>query len=262
MVVIVLIMGEISSNAPINGGDNHLDWALQSLTEKLKFNTLESRRDTISHLGVLETLPENPHPPHVAGVRERRAAVLVCLFEGHQGELRVILTKRSENLSTHPGEVALPGGKMEEGDEDDSATALREAKEEIGLDPSHVRIVAFLEPFISKHLLSVSPVIGLLRDKDNFEPVLNTAEVHAVFDAPLEMFLKEDKHRSEEMEWMGCKYITHLFDFETENGNFLIWGFTASILIRTASVVYQREPPFEEHLPDFQTLHRDGIAHI
>ncbi|XP_077245626.1 nudix hydrolase 22, chloroplastic-like isoform X2 [Tasmannia lanceolata] len=222
MVVIVLIMGEISSNAPINGGDNHLDWALQSLTEKLKFNTLESRRDTISHLGVLETLPENPHPPHVAGVRERRAAVLVCLFEGHQGELRVILTKRSENLSTHPGEVALPGGKMEEGDEDDSATALREAKEEIGLDPSHVRIVAFLEPFISK----------------------------------------EDKHRSEEMEWMGCKYITHLFDFETENGNFLIWGFTASILIRTASVVYQREPPFEEHLPDFQTLHRDGIAHI
>ncbi|XP_021289698.1 uncharacterized protein LOC110420641 [Herrania umbratica] len=79
-----------------------------------------------------------------ANWRNRRAAVLICLFEGKQGELRVILTKRSMKLSSHPGDVALPGGKMEEGDDDDSATALREAMEEIGLDSHLVQVVANL----------------------------------------------------------------------------------------------------------------------
>ncbi|XP_035544684.1 nudix hydrolase 3-like [Juglans regia] len=81
---------------------------------------------------------------------ERRAAVLICLFEGEEGELRVILTKRSMKLSSYPGDVALPGGKFEKGDADDSATALREAMEEIGLEPNLVRVAATLEPFISQ----------------------------------------------------------------------------------------------------------------
>jgi 8-oxo-dGTP pyrophosphatase MutT (NUDIX family) len=87
---------------------------------------------------------------------ERRASVLVCLFEGAAGELRVILTRRAGRLSSHSGEVALPGGKRDEEDEDDIATALREAKEEIGLEPSQVRVVAIFEPFLSK-VLSQSP---------------------------------------------------------------------------------------------------------
>nr|XP_018684694.1 PREDICTED: nudix hydrolase 15, mitochondrial-like isoform X2 [Musa acuminata subsp. malaccensis] len=91
----------------------------------------------------------------------KRAAVLVCLFEGDRGEFRVILTKRSSNLSTHSGEVSLPGGKADEGDADDRETALREAKEEIGLDPSLVTIVAVLEPFLSKHLLRLIPVFAI-----------------------------------------------------------------------------------------------------
>jgi len=93
-----------------------------------------------------------PAPSAGAGelFRPRRAAVLVCLFQGAAGELRVILTKRSSSLSTHSGEVALPGGKAEEGDADDAATALRESKEEIGLDPALVTIVTYLEHFLSK----------------------------------------------------------------------------------------------------------------
>ncbi|XP_065016988.1 nudix hydrolase 15, mitochondrial-like isoform X2 [Musa acuminata AAA Group] len=94
----------------------------------------------------------------------KRAAVLVCLFEGDRGEFRVILTKRSSNLSTHSGEVSLPGGKADEGDADDRETALREAKEEIGLDPSLVTIVAVLEPFLSKtlqHLSRLIPVFAI-----------------------------------------------------------------------------------------------------
>ncbi|EXB52398.1 Nudix hydrolase 22 [Morus notabilis] len=123
--------------------------------------------------------------------RKRKAAVLICLFEGPQGELRVILTKRSMKLLSYPGDVALPGGKMEEGDVDYSATALREAMEEIGLDSSLVQVVANLEPFISmQHLLKVIPVIGLLDRAEDFKPALNIDEVDAVFDVPLDMFLK------------------------------------------------------------------------
>ncbi|XP_048132864.1 nudix hydrolase 15, mitochondrial-like isoform X3 [Rhodamnia argentea] len=99
----------------------------------------------------------------------KRAAVLICLFEGDDGELRVILTKRSSRLSTHSGEVSLPGGKAEEGDKDDGDTATREAKEEIGLDPSLVNVVTILEPFLSKekggcwflHEIMVSSMCGL-----------------------------------------------------------------------------------------------------
>ncbi|XP_041025519.1 nudix hydrolase 15, mitochondrial-like [Juglans microcarpa x Juglans regia] len=185
---------------------------------------------------------------------ERRAAVLICLFEGEEGELRVILTKRSMKLSSYPGDVALPGGKFEKGDADDSATALREAMEEIGLEPNLVRVAATLEPFISQHLHKVVPVVGLLARKGNFRPSLNTDEVDNIFDVPLEMFLKEDNHRCEAKEWMGRKYILHLFDFQCEKGCFLIWGLTASILIRVASIIYQRSPCFEAHLPDFQTI--------
>jgi coenzyme A diphosphatase NUDT7 len=88
------------------------------------------------------------------------------------------------------GEVSLPGGKVEEGDADATATALREAKEEIGLDPALVSIVTVLEPFLSKNGLHVTPVIGILSDKALFKPVLNESEVADIFDAPLEMFLK------------------------------------------------------------------------
>ncbi|CAJ1961848.1 unnamed protein product [Sphenostylis stenocarpa] len=181
--------------------------------------------------------------------RYKRAAVLICLFEGDAGDLRVILTKRSSKLSTYSGEVALPGGKAEEGDKDDMDTAKREAMEEIGLDPELVDVVTVLEPFFSKYLMRVVPVIGILHDKKAFKPVLNPAEVEAVFDAPLEMFLKDENRSQEKMQWMGENHLIHLFDYEIEHKKFLIWGLTAGILIRAASVVYQRPPAFMEQNP-------------
>ncbi|BBN02335.1 peroxisomal coenzyme A diphosphatase NUDT7 [Marchantia polymorpha subsp. ruderalis] len=187
---------------------------------------------------------------------KKRAAVLVCLHQTPEGELRVILTKRTASMSSHSGEVCLPGGKRDEGDVDDTVTALREAQEEIGLEPSHVRVVAVLEQFLSKDLLGVTPVIGLLDDVSNFRAVVNPHEVESLFEAPLEMFLKEsEKHWFEERVWLGVKYRVHFFDYTTHLGEkFLIWGLTASILIRSASLVYQREPDFVEFAPDFSAI--------
>ncbi|KAG8084811.1 hypothetical protein GUJ93_ZPchr0010g8070 [Zizania palustris] len=135
------------------------------------------------------------------------AAVLVCLFEDPHGDPRVLLTKRAASLSSHSGEVSLPGGKVEEGDADVKATALREAQEEIGLDPALVSVVTVLEPFLSKNGLHVTPVIGILSDKDLFKPVLNKSEVEDIFDAPLEMFLKEDPRSQLD----GCEYPGPVF---------------------------------------------------
>ncbi|GAB4827047.1 Nudix hydrolase 15, mitochondrial [Ancistrocladus abbreviatus] len=189
-----------------------------------------------------------------SGGRPKRAAVLICIFEGDDGDLRVILTKRSSTLSSHSGEVALPGGKMDEGDIDDVATALREAQEEIGLDPSLVHVATVLDPFITKNDMAVVPVIGLLVDKNAFHPNQNAAEVELVFDVPLEMFLKliqNENRRDEEREWKGQKYSLHFFDYEAENKKLVIYGFTAGVLIKAATIVYQRSPAFIEGMPEF-----------
>ncbi|KAJ3234774.1 hypothetical protein HDU78_005620 [Chytriomyces hyalinus] len=95
----------------------------------------------------------------------KRAGVLIPLVVDHENDsVHVILTRRSFSLRTHPGEVALPGGRMDETDADISATALREAWEEIGLHPSHVRIVSTHESAISLHKLVVTPVCGIILD--------------------------------------------------------------------------------------------------
>ncbi|PHT35748.1 Nudix hydrolase 22, chloroplastic [Capsicum baccatum] len=180
-----------------------------------------------------------------------RAAVLVCLFEDQQGQLRVILTKRASTLSLHSGEVALPGGKVEEDDADDIETALREAEEEIGLDRSLVDVVTVLESLPARNRITVIPVVGILWDRNAFNPVINTAEVEAIFDAPLEMFLKDENRREKEIKYMGDEYLIHFFDHETENGKFMIWALTAGILIKTASIVYQRPPDFQVRMPRF-----------
>ncbi|PRQ50998.1 putative NAD(+) diphosphatase [Rosa chinensis] len=97
---------------------------------------------------------------------------------------------------------------------------------------------------VVEHLLRVVPVIGILNDKEAFKPAPNPAEVESVFDAPLEMFIKDENRRVEEREWMGNKYLIHFFDYETNNKKYMIWGLTAGILIRAASIVYERPPPF------------------
>ncbi|KAL2931784.1 Nudix hydrolase 15 mitochondrial [Bienertia sinuspersici] len=209
-----------------------------------------SRSQTLSELA-RQLRIRQPENSLRSGGAHRRAAVLICIFQGDHGELRVILTHRSSTLSSHSGEVALPGGKMEAGDKDEVATALREAKEEIGLDPSLVDVVCVLEPFVMKNGMLVVPVLGLLYDKTAFHPTLNAAEVESIFDAPLEMFLKNENRKEVEKEWMGEKYLLHYFDYETNGAKYVIFALTAGILIKTASMVYQQSPAFAEMKPNF-----------
>ena len=161
----------------------------------------------------------------------RPAAVLVPVFE-EAGEARVILTKRPETMPSHQGEIAFPGGKYEPGDPDLRATALREANEEIGLDPGLVEIVGELD-----HLVTVSarfaltPFVGLLPERPVLVP--HVREVDAVFDVAISELLRDDVFREERWEvppdmlvGVGPDRAIHFFELAGET----VWGATARIL--------------------------------
>lgn len=190
--------------------------------------------------------------------RPNRAAVLICLFE-EGDDIYVILTQRSSKLSSYSGEVSLPGGRTDEEDTDDIQTALREAKEEIGLDPALVDVVTVLKPFGSKGNVSVFPVIGILWDKQAFNPILNADEVESIFYAPLEMFLKNENRRQEEREVGGDKFLHHYFYHKTNDRVYVIWALTAGILIDTASLVFRRPPDFQQRMPKFWNRNQSNL---
>ncbi|KAL4424924.1 hypothetical protein ABPG77_009653 [Micractinium sp. CCAP 211/92] len=189
--------------------------------------------------------------PAAPPVSSKFAAVLVPLFEDPvTREVHVVLNQRSSRLNTHSGEVCCPGGKRDEGDADDIATALREAEEELGIDPAAVTVVGCLPPFLSKHLLSVTPVLGVIPPHLKFRP--NPTEVAAVFTVPLRRFLEAGPGYSfRDVEWQhGLPYRLHYFEYEHRGRSFCIWGLTAGMLIVAAEKAFGRRPAFQPNPPN------------
>lgn len=164
-------------------------------------------------------------PPFVppSGRALRPAAVLVPIWLRPSGA-RVILTKRASHLKHHPGQIAFPGGKVEEGDADLEATALREAWEEIGLPPSRVEILGRLSGHETVTNYQMTPILGLVRD--DFAPVADASEVEEVFSVPLSHVLDTARYVIEGRMWMG----TRRRYFAVPYGPYYIWGATARIL--------------------------------
>ncbi|GAA5880580.1 hypothetical protein JCM16303_005438 [Sporobolomyces ruberrimus] len=197
-----------------------------------------------------------PHP-------EGRAAVLICLFGNRSGKnLNVLLTTRAESLRTFPGQVALPGGKMDASDINLEATARREAWEEVGIpiDTTRIRYLTTLPPFLMRNLSLVTPVVVFILDY-SLKPELNSAEVSELFSFPLEGFLLSDPrppvfreppkacsvdkrtyHTTEDYTWYDRKpHRFHSFESDPKP----ITGVTAEMLIHTAMIAYGREPEYD-----------------
>ncbi|MBE3638240.1 CoA pyrophosphatase [Mangrovicoccus algicola] len=159
-----------------------------------------------------------------AGRRLRPAAVLVALLPGPAG-LEVLLTKRSSKLRHHPGQIAFPGGRLDPGDGGSpEAAALREAQEEVGLDPALVRVLGRLPPHETVTSFHVTPVVAELAAR--FEPVAEAGEVEEVFTVPLDFLADPANFRVEGRRWQGTRRHYYAVPW----GPYYIWGATARIL--------------------------------
>ena len=160
----------------------------------------------------------------------RPAAVLIGLWERSQG-LEVILTRRAAHLRNHPGQVAFPGGKVEESDANLWAAALREAEEEIGLDPFDVEPLGAIQGHESVTGFEISPQVGLVRG--GFIPRPDPSEVEEVFSVPLEFLMQPANMRLHTRPWQGVErgYLAIPY------GPHYIWGASARMIKNMADAL-------------------------
>jgi len=164
------------------------------------------------------------------GVAVRDAAVLVPIVD-HKTGPTVLLTKRTDHLSKHPGQVSFPGGKVDPVDADAVAAALRETHEEIGLDASYIQVAGRLDGYRTGTGFEIVPVVGLVTP--GFSLQLQKNEVAASFEVPLAFFLDRDNHTKESAFWQGATRHYYVMPY----GPWKIWGATAAMLVNLCDVL-------------------------
>lgn len=150
------------------------------------------------------------------------AAVLLAVVERPEGPA-VLLTKRASGLRHHPGQIALPGGKVDEGDADAAAAALREAWEEVALDPDAVRVLGTMPAHETVTGYAMTPVVAHVAVP--FEPRIQQAEVAEAFFVPFAHLAAPDRYRVERRRWLGQWRSYYAVPW----GPYYIWGATARV---------------------------------
>jgi 8-oxo-dGTP pyrophosphatase MutT (NUDIX family) len=159
------------------------------------------------------------HDPRVLDVKDlAQAAVLVAITDHDEPE--IILTRRSTELPTHQGEVAFPGGKTEDHDTDAASTALREAHEEVGLNPQDVQVIGELDQVVSRYGFLVTPVLGIV--SHDVELTADPGEIEAIFRVPIKFFLEGEPDQIDQFgSFRGPRWYFQ---------DYTIWGLTAVML--------------------------------
>jgi len=170
------------------------------------------------------------HRPRRTLGRPRRAAVLVPIVDDG-GPLRLLLTRRTEDLPTHAGQVAFPGGLVEPGEEDPANTALREAEEEVGLPKGAVEVLGLLDDFPTRtDTVAVTPVVGVLRRLPPLRPL--ATEVARIFDIPIHDLTLADRWTWREEPRGDRRLRIYYFLHEGET----LWGLSARIVLHLLEV--------------------------
>lgn len=156
----------------------------------------------------------------------RPAAVLVPIVMGQRPS--VLLTERTVHLSSHAGQVAFPGGKVDEGDADVCAAALREAHEEVGLPPEQVEVIGRLPEYLTGTAYAVTPVVGLVPSGFTLRP--NAHEVAQVFEVPLDFLMNPANHQRHVLWWEGRERQWFSMPYAHGGTEHYIWGATAGML--------------------------------
>jgi len=169
-------------------------------------------------------------PELIAGNGHKPAAVLIPVQERQDGDY-IVLTKRSDHLPTHRGQIAFPGGRVDVGDADVFDTALRESQEEIGIERERVRILGRLDEFTAGYGLIVTPVVGLIPARCEFR--LAPAETTAVASVPIRALMEPPNFAVDDRLSPGGHSNYHFY----VNG-WDVWGVTARILVQFLKLVY------------------------
>ena len=154
----------------------------------------------------------------------RPAAVLVPLVRREAG-ITVLLTQRTEDMPSHAGQIAFPGGRRQAEDADARATALRETEEEVGISRTFVQVVGPVDPYRTGTGYEITPVVGIVTP--GFTIHADPREVADVFEVPLAHFLDEKNHRIESRVWQGRERRYYAMPY----GERYIWGATAAMLV-------------------------------
>jgi 8-oxo-dGTP pyrophosphatase MutT (NUDIX family) len=177
----------------------------------------------------------NPGWPAPSQPSIRKAAVLVGLVDRGE-DYGVVLTLRPDTMPSHAGQVAFPGGRLEPG-ETALQAALREAHEEVGVDPALVRVIGQADPYLTGSGFAISPFVGVL--PNSFVPVPHEREVAAVFETPLSFLMNPANHERHEREFRGALRAYYAMP---HNGRY-IWGATAGMLKALYDRLYGGDRP-------------------
>ncbi len=194
-------------------------------------------RERFAH--ALSWVPEIRREPAFSDRPPAPAAVLVGLIthDDDPARMSVLLTQRTAHLSTHSGQVAFPGGRIDPEDASPEAAALREAQEEVGLDPRHVQVIGRMPIYTTGSGFLITPVVALIEPGAALTP--NPHEVADVFEVPLGFLMNPAHHRlhrwqNQEVarEWLSMPFddLVPGPDGLTERRERYIWGATASML--------------------------------
>jgi 8-oxo-dGTP pyrophosphatase MutT (NUDIX family) len=157
----------------------------------------------------------------------RAAAVLVPLVDRPDG-VTVLLTRRTEHLHHHAGQISFPGGRIEPGDGSPEEAALRETEEEVGLGRKHVELLGRLDLYRTRTGFEVTPVVGWVTPPFDIAP--DRFEVAEVFEVPLDFIADARNHERHSRQWQGVTRHFYVLPY----GGYYIWGATAGMLVNLA----------------------------
>lgn len=153
----------------------------------------------------------------------RPAAVLVPIVR-YTNTLNILLTLRSDHLPSHAGQVAFPGGKVDQTDKNPLDTALRETEEEVGIHRKHIEILGCLDSYQTASGFRILPIVGMINEGYSYQ--IDTNEVADIFEVPLDFLMSPDNHKKESMVWKNKERFFYSMPWQDR----YIWGATAGII--------------------------------